>query len=121
LREEKNMKYVKIFVIIGLALMSIPMLGQQASAHSPGLMLLDYEEDTLDVIILHFTLTPRAHRVFRILISINGELVEEEGYGKQPGFWINIYKFTISAEPGDKITVEAYCSFFGQKTESITV
>jgi hypothetical protein len=115
------MKYVKILPIFILALICIPMLGIQASAHSPSLMSLNYEEDNLRVIILHLTVTPRAHRVFRILISINGELVEEEGYGKQPGFFLNFYKFPITAQPGDEITLQAFCSFFGQKTKSITV
>ena len=115
------MRYVKIFAIFGFASMTIPMFVSQSSAHPPGLMLINYEENNLNVKIFHFSLFPRSHHIFRILISINGELVEEEGYITQPGFFINSYKFTISAQPGDEITVEAYCSLFGQKTKTIIV
>lgn len=115
------MKYVKIFVIFVLALMSIPMLGQQASAHPPGFMLLNYEEENLKVIVLHFTFARTAHRVYKIDVEVNGELVDDEGYEQQPRFWISIYEFTVTTEPGDEITVTAYCNLFGSKTKSITV
>jgi hypothetical protein len=115
------MRYVKILAISVLALMSIPMLVPQASAHQPGLILLNYKNDNLKVIILHFALFPRSHHIFRILISVNHEHVEEEGYITQKRLFINFYEFTISAQPGDEITFEAYCSYFGQKTKSIIV
>jgi len=115
------MKYVKIFVIFVLALMCIPMLGQQASAHPPGLMLLNYEEDNLKVIVFHFTLSRTSHRIFKIDIEVNGEPFNDEGYARQPRLWICIYEFTVTTQPGDEITVTAYCSLFGSKTKSITV
>lgn len=115
------MRYVKILVILVLALMSIPLFVSQANAHPPGLILLNYKENNLKVIIFHYSLFPRSHHIFRVLISINNELVEEEGYITQPGFFINFYKFNISAQPGDEITLEAYCSLFGQKIRKISV
>ena len=115
------MKYVKIFVIFVLALMSIPMLGQQASAHPPGLMLINYEGDNLKVIVFHFTFARSAHRVYKIDVEVNGELVDSGDYDQQSRFWISIYEFTVTTQPGDEITVTAYCSIFGSKTKSITV
>lgn len=116
------MKYVKIIAILSVTLISIAMIGTQASAHPPGFMQLKHDNNNLRIIILHFSISPfSSHYVYRIEIEVNGEVVFEENYEQQPRFFINIYNFDIIAQSGDVITVNSYCSLFGQKSKTLTV
>jgi len=120
--EVEYMKYVKAIGVLFVSIICLTMISTQATAHSPGFMNLKYSENDLRVIIFHFSLSPfRSHYVYRIEIEINGELILEENYDTQPRFFFLKYNFEITAEPGDEITVTAYCSLFGQKTKTITL
>ncbi|MBN1281188.1 MAG: hypothetical protein JXA00_06025 [Candidatus Thermoplasmatota archaeon] len=115
------MKYRRIGLALVIILLSITVLGMQASAHSPRFMRLTYEPETLTVLILHPTFARSIHYVYKIDVEKNGELVTSEDYDSQPRFLFNVYEFSVNATTGDDITVLAYCSLFGNLQRSLTV
>jgi hypothetical protein len=116
------MRYVKTGALLLVLILCLTLIGTQASAHPPGFMNLKYEDNNLRVLIIHFSISPfGSHYVYRIDIEINGEPYETQNYETQQRFMFLIYNFDVVAEPGDEITVTAYCSLFGLKTKSITV
>ena len=116
------MKYVKAIAILFVSIMCLTILGTQASAHPPGFMNLKYEENNLRVFIIHFSIAPfGSHYVYRIEVEVNGQQVQDENYDQQQRFIFLIYNFDITAQIDDEITVNAYCSLFGQKTKTLIV
>ncbi|UCF49771.1 MAG: hypothetical protein JSU91_08480, partial [Thermoplasmatales archaeon] len=110
------MKYTKTSAILLVLIMCITLIGTQASAHPPGFINLKYEENNLRVFMTHFSILPTgSHYVYRIEIEVNGEIVQQEDYDQQQRFIFLIFNFDIILEPGDEITLSAYCSLFGQK------
>jgi hypothetical protein len=97
------------------------MISMQAAAHNPRYMKLDYEPDTLDVLILHFSFAPKIHYVYKLDIEKNGDLYSSEQYTSQPKLLFFRYTYNMTATSGDEITVTAYCSLFGKLTRSITI
>jgi hypothetical protein len=94
----------------------------QAAAHPPGFILPRYEEDTLKVLIIHFSIAPSgSHYIYRVTIDKNGEEILVEDYVDQPRFIFVQYEYPVEAEVGDELSITAFCSLFGQKTRSITV
>jgi hypothetical protein len=116
------MKYLKTSAMFLVLFMCLTIIGTQASAHPPGFMNLKYEENNLKILIIHFSISPfGSHYIYKLDIEVNGESVESELYEQQERFIFLFYNFELIAEPGDEITVNAFCSLFGQKEKSITV
>lgn len=107
---------IGIFLIIGSL-----MISMQAAAHNPRYMKLNYEPDTLDILILHFSFGPKIHYVYKVDIEKNGVLYSTESYTSQPKFIFFRYNYNVTATTGDELTVTAYCSLFGKITRSITI
>jgi hypothetical protein len=105
-----------ILLIIGSLMVSM-----QAAAHNPRYMKLDYEPDTLDVLILHFSFAPKIHYVYKVDIEKNGDLYSTEQYTSQPKLLFFRNNYNVTATTGDELMVTAYCSLFGKITRSITV
>jgi hypothetical protein len=97
------------------------MISMQAAAHNPRYMKLDYEANSLDVLILHFSFAPKIHYVYKVDIEKNGDLYVSEQYANQPMFIFFRYDYNVTATTGDELVVTAYCSLFGKITRSITV
>jgi hypothetical protein len=116
----RSLKVVGIFVIGLFITVSLMPLG---NATPPRYMKLKYQDstNTLTVIITHITPVRSIHYIYRIIVEKNGVLEQVHFYNKQPRFFINIYEYNLSANPGDVITVSAYCVLFGYNTGSTTV
>lgn len=97
------------------------MISMQAAGHNPRYMKLDYQTNTLDVLILHFSFAPKIHYVYKVDIEKNGDLYVSEQYANQPRFIFFRYDYNVTATTGDELVVTAYCSLFGKLTRSITV
>lgn len=115
------MKYRTYTLFVIMLLIGALMVSMQAAAHNPRYMKLDYEPDTLQVLILHFSLAPKVHYVYKMDIEKNGELYASESYTNQQRFIFFRYSYNVTAMSGDELTVTAYCSLFGKLTKSITV
>ena len=115
------MKYRTYAILVVMLIIGSLMISMQAAAHNPRYMKLDYEPDTLDVLILHFSFAPKIHYVYKLDIEKNGDLYSSEQYTSQPKFLFFRYTYNMTATSGDEITVTAYCSLFGKLTRSITI
>jgi len=115
------MKYRTYATLVVMLIIGSLMISMQAAAHNPRYMKLDYEPDTLDVLILHFSFAPKIHYVYKLDIEKNGDLYSSEQYTSQPKLLFFRYTYNMTATSGDEITVTAYCSLFGKLTRSITI
>lgn len=104
-----------------MLLIGAVMVSMQAAAHRPGYMKLDYEPGTLQVLIVHFSIAPKNHYVYKVDIEKNGVLYASEIYPNQQKFIFVRYTYNVTASSGDELTVNAYCSLFGTNTRSITI
>jgi len=117
------MKFLKIFGITLLVLLVSMSLVPFAQATPPRYLKIQYQEstNTLKVILTHASPVRSIHYIYRIIVQKNGVLEQSHFYTKQPRFFINTYEYNLSANPGDVITVSAYCVLFGYNTRSMTV
>lgn len=114
---------LKILSLISVLFLIFLIAVPAAFAHSPTGMELEYDKDegTLEVDITHSVNDPDDHYVERVEIRRNGELVNSEDYTSQPSNSTFSYTFTVSAEEGDSLQVEAFCNQFGSITEEMEV
>ncbi len=116
------MKLMKTSLICLVTLMVLTITCVQVAAHPPGFVRPKYEENSLKVTIIHFSISPfRSHYIYRIEVEKNGQDYLVENYEKQPRFIFFTYSYTVEAEAGDELTVKTFCSLFGQKSRTITV
>jgi hypothetical protein len=116
----KSLKVIGILVIGLFITLSLVPLG---NATPPRYLKVQYQESThiLKVILSHISPVRSLHYIYRIIVQKNGILEQSHFYSKQPRFFINTYEYNLSANPGDIITVSAYCVLFGYNTRSTTV
>jgi desulfoferrodoxin (superoxide reductase-like protein) len=116
------MKIVK-YLVIYMLLINTFGFTTTVLAHPPLDMELNYNLNTseLDVTITHETPAPSVHYVNKVDIKLNDEIIISEDYTSQPTNEIFTYNYTVNAEVGDIITVNAYCNIQGSITRSITV
>jgi hypothetical protein len=114
------MKVAGIFVIGLLITISLVPLG---NATPPRYLRIQYKASTstLKVTLTHATPVRSIHYIYRIIVQKNGVLEQSHFYSKQPRFFINTYDYNLSANPGDVITVSAFCILFGYNTRSKTI
>ena len=116
------MKYGKYLGLIAIVtLTNILFLSTVTQATPPRFIVFQYDKnkETLNVLISHITPVRSIHYIYRIVIQKNGEIVQAYFYDKQPGFIFNRYKFDLSAESGDEITVSAFCVLYGYNSKSM--
>ncbi len=118
------MKYLKIFALIGVLLIGTTGLCFQTQATSPRYIKMEYQatSHTLKVTVLHFSPVTKIHYVYHIEIDKNGVVYQSHLYQKQPKILVLTYTYNVTANPGDVLTVSAYCILWGfiQKTQTIT-
>jgi len=105
-------------------LFSLSMVGLQASATAPRYLKLVYNPTahTLKVTIEHLTPVRKIHYVYRVEIDKNGVVYQAYLYKSQPRFALFSYTYNVTANPGDTLTVSAYCILWGniQRSQTIT-
>jgi hypothetical protein len=118
------MKYLKIIAIIGVLLVSTTTMCFQTHATAPRYLKLQYQASThtLKVTVIHFSPATKIHYVYRIEVDKNGAVYQSHLYQKQPRILVLTYTYNVTANPGDVLTVSAYCILWGfiQKTQTIT-
>lgn len=117
----KYSKYLGLFAI--LALTNMLFFSTVTQATPPRFIGFRYDKnkEELNVLISHITPVRSIHYIYRIVIQKNGDIVQVYFYSKQPGFIFNRYKFDLSAEPGDEITVSAFCILYGYNSKSMII
>ena len=94
-----------------------------ASANAPKELKLAYEASSqnLKVTITHASPFPSSHYIKSVEIKINGKTALTKEYKSQPAETPFTYAYDIAASPGDVLEVTAACSFYGSKTEKLTI
>jgi len=117
----KYVKYIGIFVIV--LLMGTTLVTIKADATPPRFIGLSYSTNTntLKVVVSHLSPVRSIHFIYRVSVRKNGVLEQSYLYTKQPNFFLNRYEYNISANPGDTLTVSAFCILWGYNTRSIIV
>jgi len=117
------MKLLKITGILMIGMFVTLSLVPIIPATPPRYLKIQYQEstNTLKVTLTHFSPARSIHYIYRIIVQRNGALEQSHFYTKQPRFFINTYEYNFSANPGDVITVSAYCILFGYNTRSTTI
>jgi hypothetical protein len=118
------MKFLKFLAIITTLLLAMTMMTLGGGATSPRYIGLKYDAQThmLNIKVVHFSPAPKIHYVYRVEIDINGETIQAHLYTSQPRILLLSYTYNITINPGDTLTVSAYCVLWGnlQKSETIT-
>jgi hypothetical protein len=107
-----------------ILLLSSSMVGFQASATAPRYLKLVYNPTahTLKVTVMHFSPATKIHYVYRVEIDKNGAVYQAHLYTSQPRILLFSYTYNVTANPGDTLTVSAYCILWGniQRSQIIT-
>lgn len=93
-------------------------------AHPPKKIVLnaDPKNKTLKINIAHPVKDTEAHYIERVIITLNGQVLEEKKYSKQSTAGNEMILMTIDEmKAGDKIEVECVCNKSGKKKEAIEV
>jgi hypothetical protein len=118
------MKHIKYFAFLTILLLFFSMVGLQATATPPRYLKLQYQAQaqTLKVTIIHFSPAVKIHYVYRVEIDKNGAVYQTHLYKSQPRVFIFSYTYNVTANPGDTLTVSAYCVLWGfiLKSETVT-
>ncbi|DAC71942.1 MAG TPA: hypothetical protein DSN98_07745 [Thermoplasmata archaeon] len=117
------MKHLQLLTIVIAALLCITLVGNQAAATAPRYLKLTYQKqtNTLKVTILHFSPAMKIHYVYRVEIDKNGLVYQAHLYLRQPRIAFFSYTYNVTANPGDTLTISAYCILWGFIQKSITV
>jgi hypothetical protein len=117
----RYIRYLGIFLVV--LLVSVSLAPWSAYATPPRYIKIQYKADTqtLQVTVSHATPVRKIHYIYRIAVEKNGVLEQSHFYTMQPRFFLNTYEYNMSANPGDVITVSAFCILFGYNTRSTTV
>lgn len=112
----------KLALLIAVLFFWAGMLPGTAFAHPPKKVTLSYDAPTkiLKVTILHASFTPSWHYIKTVTIAKNKQAAVSYAYTSQPGDEFT-YTYEIPAVPGDTFVVNAYCSMYGSRTESLTI
>lgn len=117
------MNYKKGIICFGLCMLLCFAGYNVVDAHPPqGIELsYDYESQILSVTITHNTIDENSHYIYKVEVEKNGDTAISDNYDSQPTRDIFTYFYDIEADTGDELDVTAFCSLFGDLTESLTV
>jgi len=112
----------KVIVKALLTFLLIILACTPVFAHSAKKIELKWDQtnSVLDVSILHPVSNPATHYISKIVLTMNGKVIEEKKLTSQSDAKYSHDTFIIKdAQKGTKIEVEATCNVFGKSKESI--
>ena len=120
--DKKKIKICRFFFIL-LWFLSIIMIFNNVSAHSPSDMSLVYdtENQNLEVMITHQVSNPDSHYIYNLKIKKNGEIYDAYDYTNQSSSSSFKYTFEINATEGDNIEVDAFCNQGGSINKQVSI
>ncbi len=94
-----------------------------ALAHPPRDIEISYDPGTkmLTATIIHDTSNPLKHYIKKVDVGLNGkEIIQQEISRQDNNDSQQVAYFIPDAKPGDKLSVEGYCSISGKLEKQIT-
>ena len=110
----------KVFLII----FGVLFVAHLAYAHPPLAINIKYDPETKQVTanIAHEVSNPKRHYINKVVVKINGVVVELKRLFFQTNAKEQIIMIAIpTARPGDVIVIEAYCNKGGRLAQEINV
>jgi len=110
--------------IILLALCFVVSFSGLAFAHPPSDIQITYDLSTkiLKAVIRHNVSNPANHYIAKVDVGLNGKEIISQHISRQDNNTDQAVSYLIpDALPGDKISVEGYCSISGKLEKSIEV
>ncbi|MDD5561538.1 MAG: hypothetical protein PHT50_05355 [Candidatus Omnitrophica bacterium] len=114
------MKRIIFFAFIFVCLFSTGIV----YAHPPKDIEISYDPATriLTAIIIHDTSNPLGHYIKKADVGLNGEEIIQQEISRQDNNGSQKVSYYIpDTKPGDKLSVEGYCSISGKLEKQITV
>lgn len=114
----------KVIVKTLLTFIMLILVCTPVFAHSAKKIELKWDQasSVLDVSILHPVSNPATHYISKIVVTMNGKVIEEKKLTSQSDAKYSHETFIIKDAPkGTKIEVEATCNVFGKRKESIII
>lgn len=104
-------------------LMSLFLLGVGlAQAHPPSDIRLTTHENLVTIKVMHDTLDVMKHFIIEVRVSLNGKQVIKQTFDRQSSVDSQDALYTIpNLKKGDQLTVQAFCSIYGNKTKKFTI
>ncbi len=100
------------------------LLCATASAHPPQDIAVTYDPKTkmLWAVITHNVSNPENHFIKKVDVAINGQEVIEHKISRQDNNLNQTVSYLLpDVKPGDKLSVEAYCSISGKLKQEIEI
>ena len=106
-----------------LAAVVLILFAGRVFAHEPSAINLSYDPETkiLKADIIHPTTNMRKHHIRLVKVYKNGEEMDSKYVPRQISPEGYKYETKIDAQPGDVLSVKAYCSDGGEREESLTL
>ncbi len=114
------MRKIFIFTVTCLFILLFSM----AYAHPPLDIIITFDPKTkiLSAVIMHNVNNPENHFIKKVDIGLNGKEIIEHKISRQDNNTSQSVSYLIpDARPGDRLSVEAYCSISGKLEKEIKV
>jgi len=114
------MKKIILFILPALFLLGVSV----AFAHPPSDIIITYDAatKTLTAEIKHSVSNVTQHYIKKVDIGLNGKEIAELTFKKQDSYFSQTITYTLTdPKPGDKVSVEAYCSISGKLEKEIEI
>lgn len=113
---KKMSTFLVIFVFLAVC--------STAYAHPPSDIIIGYDPQAkvLHAVIMHNTSNPVSHYINKVDVGLNGNEIVEHHISREDNNISQTVDYLIpDAKPGDKLSVEAYCSISGKLKKEIEI
>jgi len=103
-------------------ILSLILIASIAQATPPDSIKINLDSSsTLSIMVFHpVKKNPSEHYIKEVLVKLNGAEIIKQDFQSQTDTKRQDVEYTlIDAKPGDKITVTAYCSLYGEMTQML--
>ena len=93
-------------------------------AHPPSDIIISYDPSSriVKAVIVHSVSNPLTHYIVKVDVGLNGKEIVEHHISRQDNNDAQVVSYLIpDAQPGDTISVEAYCSISGKLEKEIKI
>jgi hypothetical protein len=112
------------YSIFSSLILSLILIAGSAEATPPDSIKIKLDStSTLSVIVFHpVKKNPSNHYIKEVLVKLNGvEIIKQDFQSQTDTKRQNVKYILIDAKPGDKITVTADCSLYGEVTQMLAL
>ncbi len=112
-----------LVIVFMVSIFCCVVVSQSVVAHPPSDLDVsyDFDEQVLTVVVTHPVSDPSTHYIHKVEVYVNDVDVIDEDFQNQQANDSFTLEFSVGAEAGDEIKVEAECNINGKLEETIFV